>query len=253
MTEEWRPVVGFEGFYEVSSIGRIRSVDRVIPYRDGRKPKRFPGKVLAQMINAKGYPALQLKACGRIRGRTVHILVCEAFHGSRPSPDHEVRHLNGDPADNRVENLAWGTRAENAQDSLRHGTNWQASKTRCPEGHPYDEENTRRTASGRMCRECKRLAGRAAYRDDPAKVNARAIQWAKEHRDLLNARDRERYRKENPDVQPRGPYSKSDTHCKNGHPRTEANTYISKRGYRNCRVCHRDYQRELKRRQQEPA
>lgn len=52
---------------------------------------------------------------------SVHVAVCEAFHGSRPE-GHEVAHDNGDPGDNRSENLAWKTRSQNAMDRVRHGT-----------------------------------------------------------------------------------------------------------------------------------
>lgn len=52
----------------------------------------------------------------------VHKLICKAFHGERPSPSHEIRHLNGVKEDNRAENLAWGTRSENAKDRAKHGT-----------------------------------------------------------------------------------------------------------------------------------
>lgn len=49
-----------------------------------------------------------------------HALIARAFHGPPPTPDHEVRHLNGDPLDNHAENLRWGTVAENAADTIRH-------------------------------------------------------------------------------------------------------------------------------------
>ena len=60
-------------------------------------------------------------ALGRGNSRCVHELVLLAFVGAKP-PKHECRHLNGDPADNRLENLAWGTRSENIKDAVAHGT-----------------------------------------------------------------------------------------------------------------------------------
>jgi hypothetical protein len=78
----------------------------------------------------------------------------------------ECRHRNGNPTDNRPENLAWGTPTQNALDKILHGTHHLAARTHCPQGHPYDEENTlyrggRRNR--RLCRECNRAAYRRWY------------------------------------------------------------------------------------------
>jgi hypothetical protein len=85
----------------------------------------------------------------------VHSLVILAFVGPRPDGE-QVRHLNGNPADNRLTNLAYGTQSQNQQDSLRHGTHAQAAKTHCPRGHSYlDEGNVmHRRTGGRRCRAC---------------------------------------------------------------------------------------------------
>lgn len=98
---------------------------------------------------------------GRDR-RYVHQVVARAFLGECP-PGQETRHLNGDPKDNRLENLAYGTRSENVLDSVRHGTyrNANREKTHCPRGHAYSFENTyRRPTGARECRTCKREARR---------------------------------------------------------------------------------------------
>ena len=60
----------------------------------------------------------------------VHRLICTAFHGTKPTSVHEVRHLNGDRMDNRAENLCWGTRKENAHDRKLHGTEMAAENGR---------------------------------------------------------------------------------------------------------------------------
>jgi hypothetical protein len=57
--------------------------------------------------------------------KTIHVLVCAAFHGPRPGDGYEVAHGNGDPTDNCVGNLRWATRSENQQDSIRHGTKYK--------------------------------------------------------------------------------------------------------------------------------
>ncbi|GAC81679.1 HNH endonuclease [Gordonia malaquae] len=87
----------------------------------------------------------------------VHRLVMETFVGPCPS-GMEVRHLNGEPADNRLENLAYGTRSENVLDSVAHGTyrNANSAKTHCPRGHEYVDSNVYIDPRGsRRCRACK--------------------------------------------------------------------------------------------------
>jgi hypothetical protein len=106
----------------------------------------------------KGYLRLTLR-CGPIsRCVFVHRLVLEAFVGPMP-PGAVSRHLNGDPTDNRIENLAYGSQSENQLDAIRHGTHSQASKTRCKQGHEYTAENTYLAISSgqrarRRCRRC---------------------------------------------------------------------------------------------------
>lgn len=73
--------------------------------------------------NSKGYLAFKASlGPGITKDRSVHVAVCETFHGPRPTPAHVVRHLNGDSLDNRASNLAWGTHSENIADMMRHGT-----------------------------------------------------------------------------------------------------------------------------------
>lgn len=164
--EEWRPVAGYEGFYAVSNMGRVRRLARRID-----RPETAGGPfdaqeiLLAQKRASRDVPYLRITlaaGAGKIKTPSVHTLVCTAFHGPKPSPEHEVRHLNGVHDDNRAENLAWGTRSHNMRDALRHGTHPQASKTHCPQGHPYDQSNTRvytKTKQGwvnRVCRTCEK-------------------------------------------------------------------------------------------------
>jgi hypothetical protein len=108
--ETWRPVIGYEGLYEVSDHGRVR---RVAIGKGSR-----PGKILHYGMS-KGYRSVALYR-ERQRRFYVHRLVAEAFIGSRPA-GYECNHKNGDKLDNRPANLEWLTQAENLQHAIRNG------------------------------------------------------------------------------------------------------------------------------------
>jgi len=150
--EEWRPVVGWEGFYEVSSQGGVKSLDRFVPNRPGvTMHRRAHVLVLAQ--SKDGY--LHVWLCREnIRYQyRVSRLVALTFHG--PCPEGmECRHLDGDKLNNKPSNLAWGTRSENTYDKVRHGTHPMARKTHCKRGHEFSAENTLVHHGGRRCRTC---------------------------------------------------------------------------------------------------
>lgn len=138
-TEEWRVAVGVRG-YEVSSAGRVRSVDRSVFGADGRT-RRFRGQVIQGSYDKRlGYYRVVLYVGGKAIGRTVHSLVAEAFIG--PCPEgHEVRHKNGQHGDCRAINLEYGTRSENNHDQVRHDTHANASKSACRRKHLLVEPN----------------------------------------------------------------------------------------------------------------
>lgn len=98
--------------YEVTRDGRVFSTTgwRGLPRRE-----------MAQDLNSHGYLRVRLVHDGRRVVRLVHVLVAQAFLPPRPSPNHEVRHLDGDKMNNSAANLAWGTRKDNAADRERHG------------------------------------------------------------------------------------------------------------------------------------
>jgi hypothetical protein len=119
MTEEWRAIPGYEGRYEASSTGRIRSLRF-------RERMRSVPKILKQQPDHRGYLRLRLgKGAAPVR---IHRLVLAAFAG--PCPDGmEGAHLNGIRTDNRIENLSWKTRAENHADKLIHGTHFRGERS----------------------------------------------------------------------------------------------------------------------------
>ncbi|UUJ74521.1 HNH endonuclease [Microcystis phage Mae-Yong1326-1] len=118
--EEWRAVPGYEGRYEVSTEGRVRSLPRVAGHSSA--PRRLPGRNLRPHITLTRYRVVALSGPAGPRAIAVHRLVALAFLGPPPpGPRAVVRHLNGDHGDNRLVNLAWGTDADNAADRKTHG------------------------------------------------------------------------------------------------------------------------------------
>lgn len=165
--ERWLPVPGYEGFYDVSSLGRVRSLPRT----------KTKGGILKPGRKGIGYQLVVLSR-GQLPqvSTSVHVIVAAAFLGPCP-PGMEVRHKNGDPADNQVSNLTYGTHAENMQDQILHGMNHNLNKTHCPAGHEYTEENTKRIAArpnGRFCKECQRIWNREYMRRKRAAQRAAA-------------------------------------------------------------------------------
>lgn len=159
--EMWKDVKGFEGLYQVSDLGRVRSLDRVLP--DGR---RFKGRVLVATPGSNGYPMVGLP--GNVNGK-VHRMVAEAFL-SNPENKPFVLHGDGNPANNRVENLRWGTNSDNLYDSVEHGTHraWHGEKKACLRGHEFTHENTY-TPPGthyRKCRSCMEFRKKGRLTDE---------------------------------------------------------------------------------------
>lgn len=152
-SERWLPVSGYEGSYEVSDLGRVRSLDRITD-----RGRKWRGRVMSPApMRSNGYLIVSLWRDGSQRTTLVHRLVLSAFVG--PAPDGaEGLHGDGDPENNKLTNLSWGTHSENEMDKVRHGTHPHARKTHCPQGHPYDDENTYvyPGRAHRGCRTCRR-------------------------------------------------------------------------------------------------
>lgn len=153
--EEWRPVVGWEGSYEVSDHGRIRSVPRVATNGSNRS-----GKVLKPCDIGSGHLSVSLYRGSKRTHRQIHRLVCEAFHGPQPEDKPFVLHWDDVPDNNHATNLRWGTAKENSADSRRNGRRIYefAVKESCIHGHELNEENSfyRPNRRNRECRQCMR-------------------------------------------------------------------------------------------------
>lgn len=121
--EVWRPIPGYDGWYEVSNLGGVRS------WRPrGGVGRAAEPRTLAPAVSGTGYLRVHLTPLqGRPHKRNVHSLVTEAFLGPRPG-DMQVAHLNGIRTDPRIENLAYKTAAGNAADRTLHGTQQRGEK-----------------------------------------------------------------------------------------------------------------------------
>ncbi|WP_448677289.1 NUMOD4 motif-containing HNH endonuclease [Delftia acidovorans] len=125
MTEQWKPIAGYEGFYEISTLGRVRSLPRIDSIGRARK-----GRMKATPIDrtSTGYRFARLSKDGIAKKLVVHVLVLETFVGPRPSPAMEACHGDGDRANPVLSNLRWDTAKGNAADKRRHGTNMEGEK-----------------------------------------------------------------------------------------------------------------------------
>jgi len=108
MKEIWKDIEDYEGLYQVSNLGRVRA----------KKVGFYKQKALT---NKKPYLITTLYRNNIGKTLYVHRLVLMAFVGQPPSKEHECRHLDGNPHNNNIHNLTWGTSSENAIDVLKHG------------------------------------------------------------------------------------------------------------------------------------
>jgi hypothetical protein len=162
--ECWVPISGWEGYYEASTLGRIRSLDRIIMCPNGQA-RSLRGCVLRPVLRADGHLGVRLSRDGQGQTRLVHSLVALAFLGPLP-PGLEVCHNDGNPVNNRPENLRHGSHASNMADVVRHGTHRFRNKTHCPRGHLLAAPNLVRHKSAvghRNCLACSRTQSNWAY------------------------------------------------------------------------------------------
>ena len=127
--EIWRPVLGYEDRYHVSNMGRVKALKkRLNTWFGGRDcPERI---IKCATHKRTGYTKVALQKDRAVKHTTVHVVVLEAFVGKAP-PKHETRHMNGSRRDNRLDNLAWGTKLENMRDQYAHGTRMAGNKVHC--------------------------------------------------------------------------------------------------------------------------
>lgn len=159
MDEEWRPVFGYQGAYEISDRGQVRSVARSVTYHNrwGTTTARLEPARLMKLTNRQGYIEVGLSKDGLQVQKKVHRLILESFVGECPD-GMETRHLNGSSTDNRRLNLAWGTPSENTFDRVDHGTHCKTSRKHCPSAHPLAKPNlepSQARMGRRVCWACR--------------------------------------------------------------------------------------------------
>ncbi|MDU0441564.1 NUMOD4 domain-containing protein [Staphylococcus haemolyticus] len=127
MKEVWKDVPKFEGYYQVSNLGNIRSVERVVKYRDGRK-YNYPSKLLKQRKDTNGYLQVSFNVNGNKSSHRTHRLVAETFL-IKPEIDLiSVNHIDGVKINNKLDNLEWVTYSENTKKGYDAGLFEKARK-----------------------------------------------------------------------------------------------------------------------------
>ena len=115
LVETWKDIPEFRGSYQVSNMGRVRSVDRVVTFKDDSM-RKYKGKVLKPSIGNSGYEQVRLCNDGGCNTKTVHRLVLEVFKPHVNMNDLQVNHIDGDKLNNHLTNLEWVT----ARDNILH-------------------------------------------------------------------------------------------------------------------------------------
>lgn len=117
--EIWKPIKGFEGIYEISNLGNLRSCDRMVKHYIEGFTRKYKGQSKKSRLGKDGYLRCTLKNDGKIYHCRLHRLVAEAFIDKNDSFE-VVNHINGNKIDNRVANLEWCTISENTIHAVKN-------------------------------------------------------------------------------------------------------------------------------------
>ena len=124
MLETWKPVKGYEGLYEVSDRGRVKSLEREISFKSKNQFGVFytgykaPEKILTPIVHKSGYLVVNLYFADTHKTKTIHRLVAEAFI-DKPDGKSQVNHIDGNKVNNSVGNLEWVTPSENIKHAYK--------------------------------------------------------------------------------------------------------------------------------------
>lgn len=152
VNEEWKDIPGFEGRYQISNLGRVKSLPRYVKNGTGYRSVR--GGIRKHSRNGpREYPSINLKD----KSFTIHRLLGELWIPN-PTGLPEVLHKDDDPNNYNLDNLYWGTSSQNSNDTVKNGNHHYAKRDLCDNGHEFTEQNTYvRSDGGRRCRACERI------------------------------------------------------------------------------------------------
>ena len=177
MQEIWKPVVDYEGAYEVSNIGRVRSVARVIRLKNG-KLKPIKERILSPFL-CKGYYAVRLSSKGEVHAKLTHRLVAQAFIPN-PEGKPQIDHIDTNILNNKVENLRWVTNQENCMNPLT-----REHKSKAIMGHPnYFKGHTEETKR-KLSELNKGVPKSEEHKRKLSEARKRTIERKKKEQDLL--------------------------------------------------------------------
>lgn len=200
-SEEWRPIPGWEGLYEVSDRGRIYSVVRLDAC--GREAG---GHVLRVRPGGRrgGHPTIMLSRNGKTKSFSVAKLVLLAFRGAEDGRDLAI-HADGNPANTHLDNLSWGARAGEHSPNFVHGSfcegnsegarEWRRKRREDPEYRETLRAQKRKYNQDPEKKARRNAYERARYQSDP-EVKAKMLQYQEEHRERRNKAQRERYNRD---------------------------------------------------------
>lgn len=165
---DWKDIPGYEGRYQVHPTGLVRSLARTIKKANGVQ-LTVQARILRPKTLRSGHQEVNLWADGRGKSWGIHRLLALTFLTDSHFPGAEVCHGDGDPRNNELANLRWGTRQDNQFDSMAHGTHFWSRRTHCKRDHEFTPENTYWQLSNngltrrRVCRTCARAGKRRRY------------------------------------------------------------------------------------------
>lgn len=138
--DRWLPIPGWEGYYEASDCGQIRSLDRPsVTHLGGRYVRR--GKQLKQIVISNGYCHVELYAPGRHLRTLWHRIILLTFAGVPLEHASVGCHKDDDPGNNRLDNLRWDDQSGNIHDSVAHGNHRNTRKVTCKRKHEFVGKN----------------------------------------------------------------------------------------------------------------
>lgn len=140
MEEVWRDIKGYEGYYQISNFGKVKSLKRIVKYKDGRTFK-YKTKYLKPTKDTRGYLGVGLNKNGNVKHFRVHRLVAETFLGKPKVRLMSVNHIDGIKTNNILDNLEWVTYSENTRKGYEiglfdktiktHRERWKGNKLQC--------------------------------------------------------------------------------------------------------------------------